>query len=165
MFDINELTARTLLKETNRIEDKEIDVEVDFEEDVYGVYADAERIVQVLTNLIDNAIKYVDGNKRIRISTSEKKGKIRVAVENTGRIAEEDIKRIFDRFYIADKARSPGAGTGIGLSIAQRIILEHEEEISAENTNEGYVRFCFTLPKAKKEELRNRNGGMINEQN
>ncbi|MBS7262495.1 MAG: HAMP domain-containing histidine kinase [Eubacteriales bacterium] len=163
VFDINELTARTLVKQSSRIEEKGLDVQVDFAAENIKTDGDAERIAQVLTNLIDNAIKYVDDNKRIRINTRRgKDGKVIVGVENSGMLPEQEMDRIFDRFYIGDKARSPGAGTGLGLSIVRRIIHEHGEDVFVENTDDGFVRFSFSLPGVKSEE-HIKTGGLNNE--
>jgi len=145
VFDINALIRERIIKFEEKINKKSINVDVIITEGKQNVVGDRDRIDQVLTNLIDNAIKFVPENGELRISTELKGDKLLVSVYNSGKgISREDIKYIWDRFHIGDKARSKGAGTGLGLSIARQIINQHKENIWVESSDNGTV-FTFTI--------------------
>jgi len=112
------------------------------------VSADRERIGQVFTNLMDNAIKFNKEKGTIRISAQEAGGKIKVFIEDSGvGIPPKDLPRIFERFYRVDKARSREmGGTGLGLSIVKHIIELHGGTVGVESTEGLGSRFWFTLP-------------------
>lgn len=114
--------------------------------DLPEVLADAERIQQVLVNLIHNAIKFTPPGGRILLSGKVEGEMVVFSVQDTGvGIASADLERIFERFYKADRARS-GGGTGLGLSIARHLVESHCGKIWAESTpGEGSV-FYFSLP-------------------
>ncbi len=109
-----------------------------------------ERIEQVLINLIDNAIKYSPEGSEINVKLSEKDNKLFVEVSDNGiGIPEDDLDRIFERFYRVDKARSrKQGGTGIGLSIVKHIIQGHYSEIKVESVEGKGTIFEFYLHKA-----------------
>jgi len=113
------------------------------------VNADKDRIEQVFTNLIDNAIKFNKEKGYIRIYAQEVNGKIKVFVEDSGiGIPEKDIPRIFERFYRVDKARSRElGGTGLGLSIVKHIVELHNGSVGMESTEGFGSKFWFILPK------------------
>jgi two-component system sensor histidine kinase VicK len=97
------------------------------------IFADAGRINQVLTNIISNSIKYSQEGARIWIGVSEFEKHMEVTIKDNGMgISKEDLKRIFERFYRADKARSREmGGTGLGLAIAKEIMEAHGYKIFA----------------------------------
>jgi len=114
--------------------------------DLPRVTADRDRIEQVLVNLIHNAIKFTTTGGKIRISAESEDSMIVVSVADSGvGIPADDLPRIFERFYKADKARS-GGGTGLGLSIAKHIVEAHGGRIWAESTEGKGSTFYFTLP-------------------
>lgn len=109
---------------------------------------DARLIVQVLINLLDNAIKYTSSNSQIKIITEQDEKMVRISVADNGNgISDEQKERVFDMFYtgtnkIADCRRS----IGLGLSLCKAIINAHGGEISiSDNKPHGAV-FTFTLP-------------------
>ena len=114
------------------------------------VYADRNRIRQVLTNLIDNAVAYTEEGT-VRCRMRRHRDKARVEVVDTGRgIPEEHLDRIFERFYRVDTARSRKmGGTGLGLSIVKQILQAHGEAIHVESTKGRGTRFWFELPLAE----------------
>jgi len=114
-----------------------------------SISADKDRIEQVLTNLIDNAIKFNKEKGAIRVYAEEVNGKIKIFVEDSGiGIPEKDIPRIFERFYRVDKARSRElGGTGLGLSIVKHIVELHGGSVGVESTEGLGSKFWFTLPK------------------
>lgn len=103
---------------------------------------------QVMTNLIDNAIKYNIEKGKINISVDKIDNKSRIIVEDKGiGIAEEHLSRIFERFYVVDKSRSRKlGGTGLGLSIVKHIVLSHNGEITVESEVSKGTKFIITLP-------------------
>lgn len=148
-IDINNIIKTTVIKMQHKIHEKNIKVKVVLEGDILHVRADNDRIIQVVTNLLDNAVKYSSKNGEIKVSTKTKGDKVLVTIYNNGAsFSEQDIKYIWERFYKADKSRTNKTSTGLGLSIVRNIILQHGENIWAENSSNGVgVEFCFTLSK------------------
>jgi len=110
-FDVNELMRVELIKFEKRIDEKRLEVDVDFREEPCRVLADADRIRQVATNLIDNAVKFAPEGARIGLATAVAGETCFVSVFNEGApIAQEDAPFLFDRFYKADKAHTSGWG-------------------------------------------------------
>ena len=111
---------------------------------------DEAAIAQVLSNLVENAVKYNKAGGSVTVGARETPRSIEVSVSDTGiGIPQEDIPRIFERFYRVDKARSRDlGGTGLGLSIVKHIIQAHHGEVSVESRPGGGSTFRFILPKA-----------------
>ena len=117
------------------------------------VWADPEKITQVITNLINNAIKYSKNNQPIIIHLEQQADNAKVSVQDFGvGIASSQQKRIFEQFYQVKKAAAkPSSGLGIGLYICQQIIINHQGEIGVESQpGQGSI-FWFTLPGTKPE--------------
>ena len=150
-FDLNELMRRTLINFEGRIDAKGIQVRAELSEPPAGVMGDANRISQVVTNIIDNAVKFMpdDGTGVLTVRTVREADGVRASIRNNGPvIAESDLPCIFERFYKADKAHTSGGGTGLGLSICQRIMQQHGSEITVTSVP-GDTAFDFTLPAAQ----------------
>ncbi|MCQ2251205.1 MAG: cell wall metabolism sensor histidine kinase WalK [Bacteroidales bacterium] len=116
------------------------------------VMADKDRIYEVLSNLISNSIRYgnKDGYSEVRIFDIETKVLIEVADNGIG-IADENLSRVFERFFREDKARSRQVGgTGLGLSIVRHIVEAHGERITVNSKKGEGSTFSFTLKKAEK---------------
>jgi two-component system phosphate regulon sensor histidine kinase PhoR len=112
------------------------------------VLADAERVQQVVTNLVHNAIKFTPAGGSITVSAERQGDEVVISVRDTGvGINADDLTRIFERFYKADRARS-GGGTGLGLAIAKHIVRGHGGHIWAESVEGQGSTFHFTLPVA-----------------
>jgi two-component system phosphate regulon sensor histidine kinase PhoR len=127
-----------------------LNLDIDIPPTLPEVMADEARVEQVLVNLIHNAIKFTPSSGRISISAKAKDNDILVSVADTGiGISPDDLPRIFERFYKADKSRS-GGGTGLGLAIAKHIVEAHGGRIWAESTEGRGSIFNFTLPLAHK---------------
>ena len=146
-FDINELVRLTVIKFEKKITDKDIMLSVEFDKDSVLVNADKDAISRVLTNLLDNAIKFTNEKGFIDIRVGTKNGKSYVSIQNSGLgIVEEDLKHIFDRFYKTDKSRSLDKnGAGLGLYIVKSIIQAHGERVWAESVQDEFARFSFTM--------------------
>ena len=117
-------------------------------QDTTNVRADPSRLEQVLVNLIHNALKFTHPGGEVVLSVQTEKEAVRFAVRDTGvGIPADDLERIFERFYKADRARS-GGGTGLGLSIARHIVEAHGGSIWAESEEGRGSTFYFTIPLA-----------------
>ena len=130
-----------------RAQEKSMTIGVEIPEDLPAVRADAERLHQVLINLLDNAIKYTPPGGQIRICAKPTGPEVQVCVADNGPgIAPEHLARIFERFYRVDKARSRElGGTGLGLSIVKHIIQAHGGRVWAESALQQGSSFFFTL--------------------
>jgi two-component system, OmpR family, phosphate regulon sensor histidine kinase PhoR len=125
--------------------------EVDVSRDLPLVLVDAERIHQVVTNIVHNAIKFTPAEGTITVSTVVDATHVTVAVADTGSgIAPQDITRIFERFYKTDRSRAVG-GTGLGLAIAKHIVQAHGGSIWAVSQEGKGSIFYFTMPRAEPE--------------
>ena len=119
------------------------------------VNVDRDRIVQVLANLIDNAIKFVpDCSGKITVRIRELDDEISIAIEDNGPgITMEDKSKVFDRFVQVEKHVGPGYhGMGLGLSISRELIELHGGRIWAESEPGHGSKFCFTVPKCRQEQ-------------
>lgn len=145
-LNINEIIRLTVLNFEPKINEKRLNVDVCFKEDSLYVAADRDRIIQVVTNLVDNAIKYVSDGGTVKVCTRAKGDKAYVSVFNDGpAIPKEDVKRIWDRFYKADKSRTSKMSTGLGLPIVRNILSQLGEDIWLDNKEGEGVTFTFTL--------------------
>ena len=129
---------------------KSIAIEKRYQERLPEFNVDSDRIIQVLINLIGNAIKFTPNNGRITIEAGLSKGssEILVSVEDTGiGIPKEHLAKVFDKFYQVGERFSPDiTGTGIGLSIAKEIVELHGGKIWVESEKGQGAKFIFTLP-------------------
>ena len=113
------------------------------------IYADEDRIIQVLANLIGNAIKYSDSKPNVIINVSEDSDNIKFQVSDDGcGICDSDKTKVFEKLYQSQTASHEclGAGIGLGLSIAKEIIELHHGSIWVESEIGKGSHFYFTLP-------------------
>lgn len=144
--DINEILRLCVIKFETKINNKKLKVDVYMEDDKLFVAADKDRITQVATNLIDNAIKYVNVGGNIKVSVKTKGDKAFISVFNDGPcINQADLNNIWDRFYKGDKSRTSKSSTGLGLPIVRSILTQLGEDIWVENKKDKGVEFTFTL--------------------
>lgn len=150
-FDINEVIRLIIIGLGNKIESKNLEINLMFEKDVCYVRADIDKIKMVLTNLIDNAIKFTYDRGAITVSTRPKGSEVLISVHNTGvGIAESQQKIIFERLYKADKSRSLNKdGTGIGLYIVKSMLAAHGKDIRVSSVEGEYAEFYFKLDRGK----------------
>jgi two-component system phosphate regulon sensor histidine kinase PhoR len=123
-----------------------VTLNMDLPPDLPPVLADCDRLRQVVTNLVHNAIKFTPAGGEIAVSARAGHDEVTISVRDTGiGIPADDLPRIFERFYKADRARS-GGGTGLGLAIARHVVQSHGGRIWAESVEGSGSTFCFTLP-------------------
>lgn len=114
------------------------------------VKADKERITEAIGNLITNSLKYGKNNGKTKVAFREEGGSIFVEISDNGiGISEEDLPRIFERFFRVDKHRSRDTGgTGLGLSIVKHVIQAHKQTVDVSSVSGKGTSFVFTLDKA-----------------
>jgi len=124
------------------------DLQTELPENLPAVAGDAQKIQQVIVNLLQNAIAYTDEKGRITVSGRVLEKRVEISVADTGiGIRNEDLPRVFERFYRVDKGRSrEEGGTGLGLSIVKHIVEAHGGRVSVESTPGQGSRFSFFLP-------------------
>ncbi|MBR3305211.1 MAG: HAMP domain-containing histidine kinase [Christensenellaceae bacterium] len=146
-YDINEQIRTCIINYLGAIEEKRLNMSVDLPDVPTMVVADSDRIMQVITNLVDNAVKFADEDGLLKIWTYISDGKVYVNILNTGTvISEQDIPYIFDRFFKADKSHNrKKPGTGIGLSLVKTIINRHGEQVFVNSDKQNGTVFTFTL--------------------
>lgn len=145
--DLLELTQTVIRNFENRLVQKNLCCTVNGSSAVVSV--DSDRMQQVVTNLVSNAVKYSNENGNIRVLIEDKKDFAAIRVEDDGiGIAEEDLNLIFERFYRTDKSRNrKTGGAGIGLTIAKTIVQAHGGSILVESKVGYGSRFTVVLPK------------------
>ena len=150
-LDVRDLIERSVHKLGPQLEGKGILVEVSAPDRPQWVLADADRIEQVLVNLLDNAIKYSPQGGQITVAIDDEDSEtVSVAVRDEGvGIPAGDLPRVFERFYRVDRARSrDGGGSGLGLSIAKAIVEAHGGDITMRSEEGQGTTVRFTLPRA-----------------
>ena len=150
-FDLNELIRLCIISSEQKIDDKGIDLDVEFSDDLLMVCADRDAIQRVLINLIDNAVKFSHKGTTVKISSEVISKKAHFKIGNYGTpILDEDLSHIFDRFYKTDLSRHGNkSGAGLGLSFVKNIMLLHKQKITVksipQNESQNYTEFEFTL--------------------
>ena len=147
-FNINELISEIVRKSKVIAEEKKINIVFNEDEEIF-VYGDEFYLEQIINNYFTNAlknVKEVDGEKEIRIGVTKDKDKAIITVFNTGdNIKEEDIERIWKRFYKIDESRNrEDGGTGIGLAIVKALAEKMNSRYGVENKENG-VEFYFEI--------------------
>lgn len=125
-----------------------LDLDVAVASPLSTIEVDPGRMTQVLTNILDNAIRHTPEGGRIVLSAKQEKDKIELAIQDGGPgLQTGDINRIFERFYRTDPSRQrEDGGSGLGLAIAKSIVQAHGGQISAENEAGQGLRIVITLP-------------------
>jgi two-component system phosphate regulon sensor histidine kinase PhoR len=134
-----------------KLTSKQLNMIVDVRPDLSPIRVDRTRLQEAVYNLLDNAVKYSRERGEIRLSAQQRDGEIELTVSDDGiGIAKEDLPRIFERFYRADKARSPDKvrGTGLGLAIVKHIAQLHGGRVEAESELEKGTTIRVVLPSA-----------------
>ncbi len=150
-LDIASLLQRACLRLERQYAEKGVQLTADLPENLPPVWADEDRLNQVLTNLLGNALQYTPAGGSVHLSASVHGSQLTVTVSDTGvGIAAEHLPHLFTRFYRVDKSRSrAGGGSGIGLTIARHLVEAHGGRIWAESQGLGKgSAFSFSLPLA-----------------
>lgn len=157
-FDFSEMASQIILSFEQKLDAKQVQVEVDFDDQLM-VLGDRDHVFRAVYNLVDNAVKFIDQGGDLTLLAGREGAMCTFSVKNTGGgIPAEDIPHIFDRFYKADPSRSRDrTGAGLGLYIVKNIINLHGGDISVRSDG-GETEFAFTLPlappkKSKKDAL------------
>jgi len=146
--NIADIAARVVERLQAQADRAGLQMKLDIASGLPSVSADEGRIEQVLVNLIHNAIKFTPPGGRIDVTAKADADKLIVAVSDTGvGISSDDLPRVFERFYKADRARA-GGGTGLGLAIAKHVVEAHGGQIGVESVEGRGATFSFTIPLA-----------------
>ena len=147
-FDLTDAVCNALLSFEQRIEDKRITVEGLPDCDRVPVTADYDLLGQVVYNLLDNAVKFVNEGGVLTVRTYRENGKVWCAIRNSGAgLSAEEMPRVFERFYKTDRSRSlDKTGVGLGLYIVKTVITLHKGEIYVRSVEGEYCEFLFWLP-------------------
>ncbi len=132
-----------------QFEDKNIQLEISVESNLPEILVDKDRIIQVLTNLVGNALQYTPSGGKVTLLVRRERSEMLFSVKDNGiGISVEQIPFIFNRFYRTDKSRTRASGgSGIGLTIAKALVQAHQGKIWAESSGEGKGSiFSFLIP-------------------
>ena len=146
---INHIFERMTQKFVQRGKEKDIEVLYESEfDDTETVLVDEDRIEQVVTNLVDNAIRHTEPGGHVRVIADRHASTLRIRIQDDGAgIPQEDLTYVFERFYKADKARTRAkGGTGLGLAIASNIVNAHKGRITVDSEVDVGTTFTFYLP-------------------
>lgn len=150
-LEVGELVNTSIMKLQMAAKDKEQTIDYDIDKEQLIAYADKDGLEQVVLNILSNAIKYTPKGGLIEVKAYKEKEDINIIIKDNGLgIPKEDLKRIFERFYRVDKARSREmGGTGLGLSIAKQIIQAHKGTIDIESEYNKGTQVMIRLPLKK----------------
>ena len=146
-FDLEECAGQVLITFEKKINDKQLNVDVDMPEHPVYTMANRDYITQVIYNLIDNAVKFCPEKGTLGLKIREGGNKAYISISNDGEtIPADELPLVFDRFHKLDKSRSRNKdGWGLGLYIVKTIVCSHGENISV-TSRDGRTEFTFTMP-------------------
>lgn len=151
-LEVEPFFSRIVRKFQGLAKEKEIILNFDYsleQDDQLSV--DPDRIEQVLTNLLDNAIRHTNEDGQVSLNVSNKGSAVQVEVKDSGSgIPDEDLPFVFERFYKADKSRKRNTGTGLGLAIAKNIIDAHQGTISVHSKIGEGTTFIVEIPRKQR---------------
>jgi signal transduction histidine kinase len=149
-FDMMELIQQMLSEYEPIAQDKGVFIRKQIESKSVPIYADSEKVMRAIDNLLMNALKFSNNPGEVFVDVSTYPSHVSIRIENQGKpISKEQEEHLFDRFYKADDSRAAGAlqdGSGLGLSITKQIIEIHGGTIRLEH-REGYFTFTIDLPR------------------
>ena len=146
--DIEELIERTVMNFKHVSEKHETELQIHYNHHSKALL-DYDKMIQVITNIVDNALRYTVAGDVISIHTDEDDDFLIIRISDTGvGIAPEHIDNIFERFYKVDQARTRGKhGTGLGLFIVKSIVESHHGSISVDSKVDKGTTFVISIPK------------------
>jgi signal transduction histidine kinase len=146
-INMSEVISETLAILQPQAAERQVSIALQVPETLPTIIGDADRLKQVMVNLVSNAVKYNHEGGRVDIEVKVGEDELSIAVRDTGRgIAEEDLPHIFEKFYRVDDPEQQTKGTGLGLSITKHIVEVHEGTISVQSVWGQGSTFSFTLP-------------------
>jgi two-component system sensor histidine kinase ResE len=151
--DIKILMKNIVEKFTPQAEQAGVSLQLEVPDNLPELKGDGDRLAQVFTNLVDNALKFTPANGGVTLSAKQAGAEMKLSVADTGSgVPKEALPRLFDRFYQVDESRSGGAhhGTGLGLAIAREIIQAHGGRIAVRSEAGRGTVFEIHLPLAQK---------------
>ncbi len=150
-IDVQQVVAESVKSLQVLASAKDIEIKFNTDKDEVFVNADRDRIIQVLTNLIGNAIKFIPVNGHIEVSLEDRPQEISISVKDDGPgLSKDDIEKIFSRFVQIHMLLGPGEhGTGLGLTIAKELIEMHGGKLSCVSLPGNGCCFSFTIPKVE----------------
>ena len=162
---LDEVFAAVVGRVAIQAEARDVAVVVDVEPSGLHVIGDRVQLITGIGNLVDNAVKYSGEGSTVSLRGAAAEGAVTIAVEDHGiGIPEDDLDRIFERFYRVDRARGRDTGgTGLGLSIVRHVLLNHGGSIDVESEEGAGTRFIVTLPNPSDPSRADSDGVMIDE--
>jgi nitrogen-specific signal transduction histidine kinase len=153
LVDLVSLTKTVARRFQSQLLQKNLAITTSFSDEKLEVFVDGDRMIQVFTNLIGNAIKFTkDG--AIHVSVTSAENEITCSVSDTGKgISKRDLPELFSRYKQVETTKEKQAGTGLGLAISKQFVEAHEGRIWAESEEGKGSKFMFTLPKLEASNL------------
>ena len=146
--DLSEIAARSVAAHKARALENGVELQLDASENL-RVMGDADRLREVVDNLLDNAMRYAPRGSHVAVGLGREAGDCVLNVEDSGAgLGADDLERVFDRFYRADSSRDrKSGGMGLGLAIVKAIVESHGGSVSARNRDAGGASFVVRLPR------------------
>lgn len=147
--DVKALLQNIVNKFTPQAQQADVNLQINIPDELPILLADGDRLAQVLTNLVDNALKFTPVNGTVTLSAKKVGAEMELSITDTGSgVAKEALPRLFDRFYQVDESRAGGEahGTGLGLAIAKEIIQAHGGRIGVRSQSGQGTTFTINLP-------------------
>ena len=147
-IDVVAVLEKTIESQSDEYRAKEIEIGFDGNDKAGQIFADAERLQQLFSNLLTNSLRYTNAGGELRISLQTLEKTVLITMEDSAPgVAESDLSRLFERLYRVDNSRSrETGGTGLGLAICKNIVDAHEGSISAESSSLGGLKITIELP-------------------
>jgi two-component system phosphate regulon sensor histidine kinase PhoR len=145
--DIRQLFTAVTADLAPTIEDKNQRITMEIVPEARHVAGDPAKLHDIIRNLVENAVNYSPEGAEVRLGAAQQNGRYIITVADSGPgIPNDDLTRVFERFYRVDKSRSRPGGTGLGLAIVKHLVELHGGEAAAANRPEGGAVFTVTLP-------------------
>ncbi len=163
-FDLSEVVRRVIIAFGDRLEEKNLALDVDIADNAVFQFGNEDAMYQVIYNLMENAVKFSEPDRVIELYLAERGREIVFSIANFGTtIPAEELPYVFDRFHKTDRSRSNDkAGLGLGLYIVKTTINQHKGDIGV-TSEDGKTRFWFKVPQWRGKTVTKSQGGKTNE--
>jgi two-component system sensor histidine kinase ResE len=151
--DVKALLQNVVDKFTPQAQRADIDLQLSIPSDLPALIGDGDRLAQVFTNLVDNALKFTSANGHVTLAATSAGAEMEISIADSGAgVPQEALPRLFDRFYQVDPSRASGEGhgAGLGLAIVNEIVEAHNGRISVRSQVGHGTTFVIHLPLASK---------------